>query len=137
MQFSKGEPLLFAQRRFAASEIRFLPAALSRRRRLVWSHFNAFQKERLGWLNDGISPPITTVTSGGVYSITPYESGTGVKALKVLQSTDPSTGLRTWYYIEYRQLIGFDAGLNVYPTSTTGVLIHSGAEGDPQSSLPA
>ena len=99
------------------------------------SHFNAFQKERLGWLNYGISQPITSVTSGGVYSITPYESGAGVKALKVLRSTDSSIGLRTWYYIEYRQLIGFDAPLSVYPTATTGVLIHSGAEGDPNSSL--
>lgn len=98
------------------------------------SHFNAFQKERLGWLNYGTSQPITTVTSGGVYSITPYESGPGVKALKVLQSSDPA-GQHTWYYVEYRQLIGFDAPLSVYPTSTTGVLIHSGAEGDPNSSL--
>jgi len=99
------------------------------------SHFNAFQKERLGWLNYGISQPITTVTSGGVYTVTPYESGFGVKALKVLQSTDALTGLHTWYYIEYRQLIGFDAPLAVYPAATTGVLIHSGSEADPNSSL--
>src|SRR5579859_114314 len=30
-------------------------------------HFNAFQKERLGWLNSGSSPPITTVQSSGTY----------------------------------------------------------------------
>ncbi len=99
------------------------------------SHFNAFQKEQLGWLNYGISQPITTVTAGGVYTVTPYEAGTGVKALKVLQSTDASTGLHTWYYVEYRQLIGFDAPLDAYPSSTTGVLIHSASEADPNSSL--
>ena len=39
-------------------------------------HYNAFQKERLGWLNYGSSNPITTVTASGTYSITPaVESG--------------------------------------------------------------
>ncbi|MGZ4826046.1 MAG: DUF4082 domain-containing protein [Terriglobales bacterium] len=99
------------------------------------SHFNAFQKERLGWLNYGISLPITTVTSSGVYNISPYETGTGVKALKVLQSTEPTSGLNSWYYIEYRQLIGYDKSLSVYPTSTKGVLIRSGAEQAPGSSM--
>ena len=27
-------------------------------------HYNAYHKERLGWLNAGVSPPITTVPSG-------------------------------------------------------------------------
>jgi uncharacterized protein YjdB len=99
------------------------------------AHFNAFQKERLGWLNYGSSLPITTVTSSGTYTLTPYETGSGVKALKMVQSTDPSTGLHTWYYLEYRQLIGFDSALSVYPTSVTGVVIHSGAEENGNSSL--
>ena len=30
-------------------------------------HFNAFQKEQLGWLNAGVSPPLTTV---------PWQQGT-------------------------------------------------------------
>ena len=37
-------------------------------------HFNAFQKERLGWLNYGASPPITPVTASGTYSIDGYEA---------------------------------------------------------------
>ncbi len=50
-------------------------------------HFNAAQKERLGWLGYGASPPITTVQSSGVYTIDPYESmGAAPKALKVLSS---------------------------------------------------
>ena len=40
-------------------------------------HFNAPQKERLGWLNYGASPPVTTVTSSGTYTLAPYET-TGV-----------------------------------------------------------
>jgi hypothetical protein len=83
-------------------------------------HFNAAQKERLGWLGYGASPPITTVQSSGVYTIDPYESmGAAPKALKVLSSAGD------WYYVEYRQPIGFDAStvtgnLNV----RNGVVVH-------------
>ncbi len=83
-------------------------------------HFNAAQKERLGWLGYGASPPLTTVQSSGVYTIDPYESmGSAPKALKVLSSAGD------WYYVEYRQAIGFDAStvtgnLNV----RTGVVVH-------------
>jgi hypothetical protein len=83
-------------------------------------HFNAAQKERLGWLGSGASPPITTVQSSGVYTIDPYESmGAAPKALKVLSSAGD------WYYVEYRQPIGFDAStvtgnLNV----RNGVVVH-------------
>jgi hypothetical protein len=83
-------------------------------------HFNAAQKERLGWLGYGASPPITTVQSTGVYTIDPYESmGSAPKALKVLSSAGD------WYYVEYRQPIGFDAStvtgnLNV----RNGVVVH-------------
>lgn len=102
---------------------------------LTASHFNAFQKERLGWLNFGSSQPITTVTASGTYTITPYETGAGVKALKIVQSTDASTGNKTWYYLEYRQLLGFDTDLSPYPTITNGVLVHLGTDQDPNSSM--
>ena len=98
-------------------------------------HFNAFQKERFGWLNYGVSQPITTVTSSGDYTITPYETGVGAKALKILMSIDPVSGAKTWFYVEYRQLLGFDSVLSVYPASTMGVLIHTGMEGDGNSSF--
>ena len=101
--------------------------------------YNAFQKERLGWLNYGSSPSITTVQSTGVYTIGPYElDGSGPNALKILKSTDPATGAKTWYYIEARQPVGFDAFLATatYYTQneTTGVLFHTGTDGDANSS---
>jgi len=92
-------------------------------------HFTAFQKERLGWLDYGSSPPITTAQGEGPYWLEPYEPvGAGPKALAVLKATDPATGRRTWYYLEYRQKLGFDGSL------TSGVLIHTGAESSANSS---
>jgi len=87
----------------------------------------------LGWLNYGLAPAITTVVADGTYTIDPYEPvGSKPKALKILKSTDPNTGLRTWYYVESRQPIGFDTFLSDPAVGmqnvTTGVLIHSGSE---------
>ena len=97
--------------------------------------YNAFQKERLGWLNYGASPSIQTVQTSGTYTINPYElGGSGPNALKILKSTDPTTSAKTWYYLEARQAIGFDAFLtnSIYYTQneTTGVLIHIGTDGN-------
>ena len=90
-------------------------------------HFNAFQKERLGWLGAAGTPPVTTVSSNGRYAIDRYETtGSAPKALKVLKSTDPVTGIKTWYYIEYRQAIGFDALLAGRGNLTTGVIVRTG-----------
>jgi M6 family metalloprotease-like protein len=101
-------------------------------------HYNSFQKERLGWLNYGTLPPITTATTSGTYTLAPYEtSDSNPKALKVLKFMDPSTQLSYYYYIEYRQPLGFDsfitssmAGQNI----TSGVVIHLAQEGTPNSS---
>lgn len=91
-------------------------------------HYNAYQKERLGWLNYNFSPPITGVTSDGVYWIAPYETDTNEpKALKVLQSID-SSGRRTNYYVEFRRPIGFDAGMSTNSNVMNGVLVHLGTE---------
>ena len=102
-------------------------------------HYNAFQKERLGWLNYGASPSIQTVTTSGTYTIYPYELvGPGPNAIKALQSTNSTTGAKTWYYLEARQAIGFDAFLtdSIYYTQneTSGVLFHLGTDGDGGSS---
>jgi M6 family metalloprotease-like protein len=101
--------------------------------------YNAFQKERLGWLNYGASPSIQTVQASGTYTINTYElGGSGPNALKILKSTDATTGAKTWYYLEARQAIGFDAFLTdpTYYTQneTTGVLFHIGTDGDGNSS---
>ena len=105
----------------------------------VSADYNAYQKERLGWLNYGASPSIQTVTTSGTYTINPYELGSsGPNALKVLKSTDPTTGAKTWYYLEARQAIGFDAFLadSSYYTQneTTGVMFHLGTDGNGDSS---
>jgi len=105
-------------------------------------HYNAFQKERLGWLNYGASPSVQTVTNSGTYTIYPYElAGPGPNALKVLQSTDSTTGAKTWYYLESRQAIGFDSFLTTFvgceacytQNETNGVLFHLGTDGDGNS----
>jgi hypothetical protein len=101
----------------------------------LYGSFNAFQKERLGWLNFGASPPITTALTDGTYLLENYEIvGAGPKALKVLKSTDPITGQRTWYYIESRQAIGFDAFLANNTNVLNGVLVRLGSESDGDSS---
>ena len=100
-------------------------------------HFNAFNKERLGWLGDASSPPIATVQTSGAYRLEPLESapGGGVKALKILKTTDPTTGNRTWYYVEFRQGIGFDGFLSSgYSNVLNGVVIRIGSESDGNSS---
>lgn len=100
-------------------------------------HYNAFQKERLGWLAGGGQPPIAVATATGSYSIGAFEAVTAEpKALKVLKSTDAATGAKTWYYLEYRRPIGFDAGLSTLYASNlvSGVLIRTATEGDRNSS---
>src|SRR5207248_2009719 len=84
------------------------------------AHFNAPQKELLGWLNYGGAPPITTVESSGTYIIDPYETvGNDPKALKV------KTPSGDWYYMEYRQPIGFDAPVLAGNANVPhGVLVH-------------
>jgi hypothetical protein len=95
--------------------------------------FSPYQKERLGWLNDGISPPITTVASSGRYSIEPYSASTaGAKALKIPRGTDGS-GHKLWFYIEYRQPIGMDSVLADAGNLTRGVMLRIATEGDGES----
>src|SRR5262245_14234791 len=91
-------------------------------------HYNAYQKERLGWLGYDIMPPITPVTTDGVYWISPYQANTNdPKALKIFKSVD-SSGRHTYYYLEARRAIGFDAGLSSNSNVMNGVLVHLGTE---------
>ena len=94
------------------------------------NHFSAFQKERLGWLNSGSSPGIATVTAGGTYTIAPYEKPGGVKALKILQNATSNT----YYYLEFRQPIGFDASIAGYPNVVDGILAHTASPAKADSS---
>jgi hypothetical protein len=72
----------------------------------ITGNFNAFQKERLGWMNYGSSPPITTVQTSGTYFIAANAAqDTSPKALKIQKSNG------NYYYVELRRPIGFDASL--------------------------
>jgi hypothetical protein len=110
-----------------------------------WSpsaHFSAYQKERLGWLGFGSSPAIARIDTGGVYELSPYASAgdSNPKALKILKAED-TWGFKTWYYLEYRQPVGFDSFLadNRSGLDTSNVLngltVHVGYEGNGGNSL--
>lgn len=90
-------------------------------------HYNAFQKERLGWLGAAGTPAITVVAGSGRHVLSPYETmAPGAKALKVLKETDPATGQQSWYYFEYRQPTGFDGVLAGRGNMTSGVMVRIG-----------
>jgi hypothetical protein len=90
----------------------------------IVGHFNAYQKERLGWLNYMASPPIQTVTAPGQYVIEPYATpwGGNPKALKILKIT--GGGSSTYIYAEARTQFGIDSAL------APGVIIHTGIDTD-------
>lgn len=90
------------------------------------AHFNAFQKTRLGWLSGLVS-----VDTDGSYTLDPYETAPGAnpKALRVLKSIDPTTGQKSWYYVEYRQALGFDNFLASNDNVQNGVIVHTATDG--------
>ena len=97
------------------------------------AHFNSYQKERLGWMNAGSNPPITTVTASGTYWVDSFESGTLIpKALKILKSIDPVSGSKTWYYVERRTASGFDNFLAGNTNVLSGVIVRTGSESNAQ-----
>ena len=95
------------------------------------AHFNAFQKARLGWLNGLVS-----ADTDGTYTLEPYETAPGAnpKALRVLKNIDPTTGQKSWYYLEYRQALGFDNFLATNNNVQNGVVVHTGTDSDGNSS---
>jgi hypothetical protein len=104
----------------------------------VPGHFNAFHKEQLGWLNSGSMPSIPTLSASGTFNLEPFEADNDQpKALKVLKSIDLS-GAKTYYYIEYRQPIGFDtvfSSLRTRSNLTSGIVIHTGTDQNANSSF--
>jgi len=89
-------------------------------------HFNGFNKERLGWL---ASSNIINVASGGNFYLKPASTQTtSGKVLKIANGLD-SSGAPNYYYVEYRQPLGFDAQITdrgvVDPNNVfKGVAIH-------------
>jgi hypothetical protein len=93
-------------------------------------HYSAFQKERLGWLNNGAQPPVITVAASGTYQIGPYEAQDNTpKALKIFRSGSSSS----YYYVELRQAQGQDAFLTGHSDVLNGVVVHSASTSDPNS----
>lgn len=89
------------------------------------THFNALQKDLLGWIGAAGTPGVTTVAASGRFQLTPFAAGgTASKALKIPRGIDALTGEMSYYYVEYRQRIGFDATLG--GNLTQGVLVHVG-----------
>ena len=106
-----------------------------------FGHFNAFQKSRLGWVGQSAASPVTTATADGSYVIGVYESANNeVKAVKIPRGINPLTGNQTWFYVEYRQSVGFDSFLSKRSYGfyrkdvTNGVVIHLAEDNTPNSS---
>ena len=98
------------------------------------NHFNAFQKERLGWIGAAGQPPVVTVTQSGTYWLDPYELGGGTaKALKIWKSG--SNGARTFYYVEMRRGLGSDSAMRSSTNLMNGVVVHTGTENNANSSF--
>jgi len=87
----------------------------------TFPHLNAPHKESLGW----ISPSqIQEVSADGIYTIDNIETpSAGVKFLKIPKSlpVGPSTH---FYFLEYRQPVGFDTGFLDPTINYDGVLVH-------------
>ena len=80
---------------------------------------NAVQKDLLGWLDYGVSPPVTDVVASGSYTIDALETpGTNSKALRI------ETAFGDWLYVEYRRPVGFDSYISTNVNVMNGVLVH-------------
>jgi len=70
-------------------------------------------KERMGWLR---SSEIMPVMSDGDYALYTYEDDVSPKVLKIPQARDGAGNVTSWYYLEYRQPIGYDNVSGFSPT---------------------
>lgn len=104
-------------------------------------YFNTFQKEQLGWLDGENASKTINVTQDGTYTITNYEDQSNKPiTIKVPRGIDPESGNMRWFYIEYRQSVGFDNFLDarsyrLYRGDVTdGIIIRTATDGDARSS---
>jgi len=85
-------------------------------------HYNPFQKQRIGWLDYDVSPPITRVQQSGTYAIDVYDvPGIAPKALKIQRGTTAQA-----FYVALRRLVRFE--------SAAGIFVHLATDGNPDSS---
>jgi hypothetical protein len=95
-------------------------------------HFNSFHKEQLGWL----AGRLTTLTASGTVTLSALETEDSFapKTLKIPKGVDPANN-KQWYYIEYRQALGFDSALaSEAPNYLSGVRLREGTDNQPNSS---
>jgi hypothetical protein len=80
-----------------------------------YRHMNAYQKGKLGFLET----VNTVTTSSGEYTVAALEQkSTGIQSLRV-----PIPGTTEYYYVETRQVFGFDSFRTTDPVAN-GVLLH-------------
>ena len=89
-------------------------------------------KERMGWLT---SSEIMPVMSDGDYTLYTYEKDVSPKVLKIPQARDGAGNITSWYYLEYRQPIGYDNVTGFTPTVQqlgipNGAFVRLGPVGD-------
>lgn len=104
-------------------------------------YFNTFQKEQLGWLSGSHASRTLEVTQDGTYSIYNYETQNNQPVtIKIPRGIDADTGTMKWFYIEYRQSVGFDDFLEdrsyrFYRGDVTdGIVVRTAIDGDARSS---
>ncbi|HMK28640.1 MAG TPA: discoidin domain-containing protein, partial [Terriglobales bacterium] len=96
--------------------------------------YNGPQKERLGWQGNSL----TKVQSTNTFTLIPYAnpaSAQGIRILEIPAGNDPATGNPSYYYVCYRQGVGFDSPISLYPSAAKGVLIHHSVPLDLNSTL--
>lgn len=85
-------------------------------------HFNAPHMEQMGWMPPG---NILTVTQSGTYTVAALETIPGqAPAAQILKIAKPDTG--EYYYLSYRQPVGFDSGLVAGASSRVTVHKYTG-----------
>lgn len=90
---------------------------------------NAFQKEQLGWLG---TPGIEVVTADGHFLLEPLEIQSQNRKVLKIRKSNLNDGSTDDYYVEFRQGLGFDQGLERLSDGSAtnnlvqGVLIHQG-----------
>jgi hypothetical protein len=85
-------------------------------------HFNAPHMEQMGWMPSG---NILAVTQSGTYTVAALETNPAqAPAPQILKIAKPDTG--EYYYVSYRQPVGFDAALDTRALNRVTVHKYSG-----------
>ncbi len=72
-------------------------------------NYNAFYKERLGWIPEN---KMLSITTSGSYTINPLQTFGGNALGAKINFFNPLTNATESFYIEYRKALGFDLNLN-------------------------